>query len=76
MTEEDYILQLEEKLDEELAERHQSRNIEELADLLEVIRAVAVANGCIIEELEQIQAEEAQNRDGFDRRILLKEVIE
>lgn len=76
MTEEEYILRLEEKLDEELAEYHQSRNIEELADLLEVIRAVAVANGCTIEELEQIRADKALDRGGFSKRILLKEVIE
>lgn len=76
MTEEEYILRLEEKLDEELAEYHQSRNIEELADLLEVIRALAEANGCTIEGLEQIRADKALHRGGFSKRILLKEVIE
>ncbi len=36
---------LEAKLDEELAEYHQDQSIEELADLLEVIRAVVIARG-------------------------------
>ena len=33
------------KLDEELAEYHKDQNIEELADLLEVIYAAAIARG-------------------------------
>ena len=41
----DYLLMLDKKLDEELVEYHQDQNIEELADLLEVIYAVAKARG-------------------------------
>ena len=42
---EDYLQMLDAKLDEELAEYHAHQNIEELADLMEVIRACAVAPG-------------------------------
>ena len=64
------------KLDEELAEYHKDQNIEELADLLEVIRAAAIARGYTIEELERVRAEKATKRGGFAKRILLKEVVE
>lgn len=64
------------KLDEELAEYHKDQNIEELADLLEVIRAAVIARGYTIEDLEQVRAEKAAKRGGFEKRILLKEVYE
>ena len=45
-------------------------------DLMEVIRACAVARGYTVEELEQVRVEKAAKRGGFERKILLKEVIE
>lgn len=76
LSEQDYLQMLDAKLDEELAEYHKDQNIEELADLLEIIRAVAVARGYSLEELEQVRAEKAAKRGGFEKRILLKEVYE
>lgn len=76
LSETDYICMLDAKLDEELAEYHRDQSIEELADLLEVIRAIVVARGSSIDELENIRAEKAKLRGGFEKRILLKEVIE
>lgn len=73
---EEYLRMIDAKLDEELAEYHEDQNIEELADLLEVIRAVAIARGYTIEDLERVRAEKATNRGGFEKRILLKEVVE
>lgn len=70
----DYLRMLDEKLDEELAEYHQDQNLEELADLLEVIRAIAVARGCSLDELERIRVEKFQQRGGFEKRLFLKEV--
>ena len=74
LDEEEYIKAIDEKLDEELAEYHKDQNLEELADLLEVIYAAARARGYSIEELERIRVSKAQERGGFDKRILLKEV--
>lgn len=68
-----YIEKLDEKLDEELAEYHKDKNLEELADLLEVLYACAVARGYSIEELEKTRADKATKRGGFAKRILLKE---
>ena len=76
MSSEDYLRMLDAKLDEEMAEYHKDQNIEELADLLEVIRAVTVARGYTLEDLERVRAEKAAERGGFEKRILLKEVYE
>ena len=51
-------------------------NLEELADLLEVIRAAAAARGYTAEELEQVRAEKAARRGGFERKLYLREVFE
>lgn len=59
---------------EELAEYQESKSLEELADLLEVMRAVVKARGWTIEQLEQVRAEKAIKRGGFEEKILLKEV--
>lgn len=73
---EDYLRMIDAKLDEELAEYHKDQNIEELADLLEVIHAAAIARGYTLEGLEQIRAEKAAKLGAFEKRILLKEVYE
>ena len=64
------------KLDEELAEYHKDQDVEELADLLEVIFAAAQARGCSLEELERIRLEKAEKRGAFQKKLLLKEVVE
>lgn len=76
LSEEQYLKKLDAKLDEELAEYHRDPNIEELADLLEVIRAAAIARGYSVDELERVRAEKAAKRGGFEKRILLREVYE
>ena len=76
LDDDDYLRALDAKLDEELAECHKEQNIEELADLLEVIYTAAKARGCSVAELEQIRAKKAAERGGFEKRILLKKVCE
>ena len=76
LSDEDYLRMVDAKLDEELAEYHKDQNIEELADLMEVIYAAAIARGYTLEELEQVRAEKAEKRGGFAKKILLKEVVE
>lgn len=71
-----YLEMLDAKLAEELAEYQGSKSLEELADLLEVMRAVVQARGWTWEQLEQVRHEKAAQRGGFGKRILLKEVIE
>ena len=76
LSDEEYLKMLDAKLDEELAEYHEDQNIEELADLLELIRAAAFARGYTLEELETVRAEKAKKRGGFEKKIFLIDVIE
>lgn len=76
LSQEDYIRLLDEKLNEELSEYQESKSLEELADLLEVMQAVVQARGWTLEELEQVRADKAAKRGGFEKKILLKEVLE
>lgn len=76
LADEDYIHLLDQKLNEELAEYQESKSLEELADLLEVIQAVVKARGWTLEELEQVRADKASKRGGFEKKILLREVRE
>ena len=75
-SDDEYLHMIDAKLDEELAEYHKDQNIEELADLLEVVHAATKASGYSIEQLEAVRAEKAAKRGAFDKKILLKEVIE
>jgi predicted house-cleaning noncanonical NTP pyrophosphatase (MazG superfamily) len=76
LSDEEYLVMLDEKLNEELREYQESKSMEELADLLEVVRAVARARGSSPEELEEIRRQKAEKRGGFEKRILLEEVTE
>lgn len=76
LTDEEYIKKVDAKLDEELAEYHKDQNIEELADLMEVIYAAAIARGYSVEELEAVRKKKLQKRGAFVKKILLKEVNE
>ena len=76
LSDEDYLKMLDEKLNEELAEYQESKSMEELADLLEVMRAVAAARGSSFEEVEEIRCIKAEKRGGFEKKLLLEEVIE
>lgn len=76
LSDEDYLKLLDEKLNEELAEYQESKNLEELADLLEVIHAVVSAHGSSMEEVEKIRIQKAEKRGGFGQKILLEKVVE
>ena len=76
LNEEEYLTELDRKLNEECAEYQQDKSIEELADMLEVIYAITVARGYSVEELKQVRREKTEKRGGFNDRIFLKEVIE
>ena len=76
LSDEDYLTLLDQKLNEELTEYQESKSLEELADLLEVMQAVAKARGWTLEELERGRANKAAERGGFEKKILLQEVLE
>ena len=75
LDEDDYLIEINRKMHEELAEYEEARtnedSIEELADLLELIYAAANTYGTTIEELEKIRLDKAKKRGGYDERIFL-----
>lgn len=76
LSDEEYLKMIDAKLDEELIEYHKDKNIEELADLLEVIYAATVAQGYTLEELEAVRVKKFVERGGFAKKILLIETID
>ena len=76
LSQEAYLIELDRKLNEELSEYQQSKLLEELADLLEVMDAVVKARGYTWEDLTRVRKEKRAARGAFDQRIYLKEVIE
>lgn len=76
LSDEAYLQKLYEKLHEELAEYDASGAIDELADLQEIILAIAAAKGVSPGDLERIRLEKAASRGAFEKKLLLAEVIE
>ncbi|MBQ8011869.1 MAG: nucleoside triphosphate pyrophosphohydrolase [Oscillospiraceae bacterium] len=72
----EYLTELDRKLNEECAEYQADKSLEELADILEVIYAIAEARGHSPEELERVRAEKAAKRGRFKKRIFLERVEE
>ena len=70
LNEEEYRDCLCKKLDEEVQEFHKENNLEELADILEVVYALAEINGGR-EELERIYTKKHEASGGFSKRIFL-----
>lgn len=75
---EQFVIELKNKLDEELKEYKQAKNnseaLEELADILELMHALAKTHGSNIKEVEDIRQRKAQERGGFQEKVFLKEV--
>lgn len=71
MDDKEYISSLEKKFDEEVAEYHESKELEELADVLEVIYALCEIQGHSVDELMRIYEEKHSERGGFSKRIFL-----
>lgn len=62
---------LDEKLLEEANEFISSKNPEELADILEVIHALAANQNSSMDEIEKLRIQKKQERGGFLQRIIL-----
>ena len=68
LSDEAYLKMLDAKLDEELAEYHKDQTIEELADLLEVIRAATTARDIRLRSLRRSEPKKLKNAEGSRRR--------
>lgn len=65
---------LEDKLQEEVSEFLQDKNLEELADVMEVLFGLAEALGYSEEELLKSRDKKREERGGFKKGIVLKSV--
>ena len=55
LTDDEFLIEIEAKLREELEEYFQSKSVEELADIIEVVNRISVLRGVSEEELEKIE---------------------
>lgn len=69
-----YNAYLRKKLREEVFEYLQSEDIEELADIAEVLDTLAVLKGSSFEKLLEIKEQKAKKNGKFEKRIFLKKV--
>lgn len=74
LSDEEYIASLEAKLNEEVAEYQADKNLEEMADVIEVLQAICIARGYSLDELEALRAKKANERGGFADKIFLEYV--
>lgn len=76
LSDSEYIKRLADKLLEEASEYAQSGDVEELADIGEVMHAILAFKGVSIEEFQRVRMEKRAARGGFDKRLLLVSVTE
>ncbi len=66
----EYILELFKKLNEEVSEFNTDNNAEELADIIEVIEAIKKLPEFI--NVEEVRLKKLQEKGGFESKIILK----
>lgn len=74
LNEEEFKNALEEKLDEEVIEFHESKSAEEIADILEVVNAIIKANGYHRITVFKERMKKKIFKGGFRRRAFLEAV--
>ncbi len=76
LNDEEYIKALNKKLTEEVKEYLEAENIEEMVDILEVIRAILDYRKVTYEEIEEKRIKKAKKRGAFKERVFLEKVTE
>lgn len=70
LTDEEYLVELDKKLSEEVEEYQSDKSIEEMADVLEVLFAICEARGYTIDDLMEVRNVKREKRGGFKQKIL------
>ncbi|MGZ9586419.1 nucleoside triphosphate pyrophosphohydrolase [Paenibacillus marinisediminis] len=68
------IIKLKEESEEYFTAQSPKESLEELADMLEIIRALAPVHGATWEQLEALREKKAKARGGFQERVYLIDV--
>ena len=71
LSDEEFLIELDKKLDEELKEYNKSKSVEELADIIEVIERISQLKGVSFDKLEKIRQEKADRRGQFKNNLFL-----
>ncbi len=71
LSDDEYLIALDDKLREEVAEYLEANDLAEIADILEVLRAILVARGSDYTQIEAIRKEKLDKRGGFEKHISL-----
>ena len=71
LDDESFLAELEKKLIEEVNEYSESKDVEELADLLEVIYRISELRGVNSDELDEIRKDKAEKRGKFNSNLFL-----
>jgi len=69
LAQEEYLQELDIKLNEEVAEYQADKSLEEIADVLEVLYAICDARGYSLDELMDLRKKKAEDRGEFKERI-------
>ncbi len=72
----EYIEALNKKLTEEVNEYLENENINEMVDILEVIRAICDYKNIRFEDIEKKRIEKREKRGGFEKKIFLEKTIQ
>jgi len=71
LNDESFLAEIEKKLIEEVNEYSKSKDVEELADLLEVIYRISELKGVSSDELDKIRIDKAEKRGKFASNLFL-----
>jgi len=71
LSDNDFLIELDKKLDEELKEYNESKSVEELVDILEVIYRISELKGTSKEQIEKLRIKKSQERGAFDENLFL-----
>ena len=71
LSDEEFLVEIEKKLSEEVKEYQSNHDLTELADILEVVYRIAQLKGTSKEQLEKLRIKKAQDRGAFDENLFL-----
>lgn len=75
-TDEEYLLFLKRKLQEEMQEFDEDGSLDELCDILEVLDAIIALKGITTDEIERVKRVKNRKNGRFEKRIFLEKVID
>lgn len=69
LSDEEYLSELDRKLNEEVAEYQADKSLEEMADVLEVLLAICEARGHSVDELMEVRDKKREKKGGFRDKV-------